>query len=78
MINFQLQELNSTFNDNMVELMILSLAFYSEKMCATLRVDDICKLVHKFYSNDFAEYDMTMLHMILQHFDQVQKFQILL
>lgn len=72
-IDSQLQELNSRFNDNTVELMILSSALDPKEMRASLRGDDICKLVQKFYSEDFAEYEMTLLHMELQHFDQVRQ-----
>ena len=57
----------------MVELMILSSALDPKEMRASLRGDDICKLVQKFYSEDFAEYEMTLLHMELQHFDQVRQ-----
>ncbi|KAJ8762728.1 hypothetical protein K2173_012220 [Erythroxylum novogranatense] len=57
-IDSQLQELNNKFNDHTVELLILSSALDPKEIRRSFRVDDICKLVQKFYPQDFAEYDM--------------------
>ncbi|KAL9668363.1 hypothetical protein QQ045_002744 [Rhodiola kirilowii] len=73
MIDSQMQELNNRFNDDNVELIILSSALDPEELRTTLRVDDICKLVEKFYPIDFDEDERTSLRMELQHFDLVRK-----
>ncbi|XP_060974576.1 uncharacterized protein LOC115696633 [Cannabis sativa] len=57
-INFQLQELNNKFNDSTVELLILSSALDPREMHTSFRIDDICKLVQKFYPKEFTEYEM--------------------
>ncbi|XP_060965214.1 uncharacterized protein LOC133034190 [Cannabis sativa] len=71
-IDFQLQELNNKFNDNTVELLILSSALDSREMRVSFRVDDICKLVQKFYPRDFTEYEMIHLRTQFEHFDHVR------
>ena len=57
-IDSQLQELNNKFNDNIVELIILSSALDPREMRISFRIDDICKLVKKFYPKDFVEHEM--------------------
>ena len=57
-IDTQLQELNNKFNDNTVELLILSSALDPREMQISFRIDDIHKLVQKFYPLDFAEHEM--------------------
>ncbi|XP_073121656.1 uncharacterized protein [Henckelia pumila] len=49
----QLQELNIKFNDNTVEFIILSSALDPREMHNAFRIDDICRLVQKFYPKDF-------------------------
>ena len=71
MIDSQLQELNDKFNYNMVELLILSSALDLREMQTSFKIDDICKLVRKFYLQDFAEYEMIQLRMQFEHFDHV-------
>ncbi|KAM6540555.1 hypothetical protein CsatB_005002 [Cannabis sativa] len=71
-VDFQLQELNNKFNDNTVELLILSSALDPREMRVSLRVDDICKLVQKFYPRDFTEYEMIHLRTQFEHFDHVR------
>ena len=61
MIDSQLQDLNDKFNDNTMELLILSSALDPREMLTSFRIDDICKLVKKFYPRDFAEYEMIQL-----------------
>ena len=61
MIDSQLQDLNDKFNDNTMELLILSSALDPREMLTSFRIDDICKLVKKFYPQDFAEYEMIQL-----------------
>ncbi|KAL9691141.1 hypothetical protein QQ045_011560 [Rhodiola kirilowii] len=72
-IDSQLQELNNRFNDDSVELIILSSALDPKELRTTLRVDDICKLVEKFYPLDFDEDERTSLRMELQHFELVRQ-----
>ena len=73
MIDSQLQELNDKFNDNTVEQLILSSTLDPKKMQASFRIDDICRLVKKFYPQDFAEYMMKQLRMQFEHFDHVRQ-----
>ena len=87
MIDSQSQELNDKFNDNMVELLILndnmvellilSSAVDPREMHTSFRIDDICKLVKKFYPQDFAEYEMIQLRMQFEYFDHVRQLWIL-
>ncbi|CAM8916891.1 unnamed protein product [Rhodiola kirilowii] len=72
-IDSQLQELENRFNDDSVELIILSSALDPKELRTTLRVDDICKLVEKFYPLDFDEDERTSLRMELQHFELVRQ-----
>ncbi|KAL9690219.1 hypothetical protein QQ045_010616 [Rhodiola kirilowii] len=72
-IDSQLQELKNRFNDDSVELIILSAALDPKELRTTLRVDDICKLVEKFYPLDFDEDERTSLRMELQHFELVRQ-----
>ncbi|XP_042939574.1 uncharacterized protein LOC122274617 [Carya illinoinensis] len=54
-IDIQLQELNNRFNDHTIELLILSTALNPKDAYKSFKVDDICKLVEKFYPQDFTE-----------------------
>ncbi|XP_060965689.1 uncharacterized protein LOC133034594 [Cannabis sativa] len=72
-IDFQLQELNNKFNDSTVELLILSSALDPREMHISFRIDDICKLVQKFYPKDFTEYEMVQLRTQFEHFAHVRE-----
>ncbi|KAM6553414.1 hypothetical protein CsatB_014176 [Cannabis sativa] len=72
-IDFQLQELNNKFNNNTVELLILSSALDPREMHTSFRIDDICKLVQKFYPRDFTEYEMVQLRTQFEHFAHVRE-----
>ncbi|KAI5321850.1 hypothetical protein L3X38_030922 [Prunus dulcis] len=48
-IESQLQELNSRFSDQTIELLILGLALDPREVNNSFRIDDICQLVDKFY-----------------------------
>ncbi|XP_060972539.1 uncharacterized protein LOC133038413 [Cannabis sativa] len=72
-IDSQLQEISNKFDDNAMELLILSSTLDPREMCVSFKIDDICKLVQKYYSQDFEEYDMIQLRMQFQHFDHVRK-----
>ncbi|XP_060966863.1 uncharacterized protein LOC133035121 [Cannabis sativa] len=72
-IDFQLQELNNKFNDNTVELLILSSTLDPREMHTSFRIDDICKLVQIFYLRDFTEYEMVQLRTQFEHFAHVRE-----
>ncbi|GAV90146.1 LOW QUALITY PROTEIN: Dimer_Tnp_hAT domain-containing protein, partial [Cephalotus follicularis] len=66
-IDSQLQELNSRFDENMVELLILSSALDPKDSFKSFSVDKICSLVSKFYYEDFTE-EQIRLPYELQHY----------
>lgn len=68
-----MQELNNKFNDNTLELLILSSALDPREMHVSFRIDDICNLVQKFYPQDFVEHEMIQLRMQFEHFDHVRQ-----
>ena len=73
MIDTQLQELKNKFNDNTVELLILSSVLDPREMQMSFRIDDIHKLVQKFYPLDFAEHEMLQLKVQFEHFEHVRQ-----
>jgi hypothetical protein len=54
-IDFQLEELNSRFNDGTMKLFVLSSALESKDNIKSFKVYTICKLVDNFYPEDFNE-----------------------
>ncbi|GAV86401.1 LOW QUALITY PROTEIN: Dimer_Tnp_hAT domain-containing protein, partial [Cephalotus follicularis] len=66
-IDSQLQELNSMFDENMVELLILRSAMPKE-FFKSFSVDKICSMVSKFYPEDFTEQEQIRLPYELQHY----------
>ncbi|KAF5458222.1 hypothetical protein F2P56_022269, partial [Juglans regia] len=68
-IDFQLQELNNRFNENTMELLILSAALSPKGAYKSFKIDDICKLVEKFYPQDFTEQEKFLLRIQLQHYE---------
>ncbi|XP_050238057.1 uncharacterized protein LOC126687539 [Mercurialis annua] len=70
-IDSQLQELNNKFNDHTVELLTLCSALDPREKRTKFRVDDICKLVQKFYPRDFEEYEMMQLRVQFEHFSHL-------
>ena len=68
-IDSQLQELNHRFSEHVVELLILSSALDPRNAYESFRGDDICKLVDKFYSQDFTENGKMQLKMQLYHYE---------
>ena len=54
-IDSQLQELNDRFREDMVELLMLCLALDPRDDYKSFNIDDICKLVERFYPEDFSE-----------------------
>ncbi|GAV86594.1 LOW QUALITY PROTEIN: Dimer_Tnp_hAT domain-containing protein, partial [Cephalotus follicularis] len=67
-IDSQLQELNSRFDENMVELLILSCALDPKDSFKSFSVDKICNLVSKFYPEEFTEQEQIRLPYELQHY----------
>ncbi|XP_042426323.1 zinc finger MYM-type protein 1-like [Zingiber officinale] len=53
-IDSQLQEINGRFSDDAMELLTLSNALNPQNAAESFRVVDICKLVEKFYAQDFT------------------------
>ncbi|KAG6646247.1 hypothetical protein CIPAW_08G180800 [Carya illinoinensis] len=68
-IDFKLQELNNRFNDHTMELLILSAALNPKGAYKSFKIDDICKLVEKFYPQDFTEQEKFLLRIQLQHYE---------
>ncbi|XP_019175880.1 PREDICTED: zinc finger MYM-type protein 1-like [Ipomoea nil] len=52
---YELQELSNKFDDKAMELIILSSSLDPKEMRISFRIDDICKLVEKFYPQDFKD-----------------------
>ncbi|GAV85080.1 hypothetical protein CFOL_v3_28519 [Cephalotus follicularis] len=67
-IDSQLQKLNSRFDENMVELLILSSALDPKYSFKSFSVDKICSMVSKFYPEDFTEQEQICLPYKLQHY----------
>ncbi|XP_059458276.1 uncharacterized protein LOC132187858 [Corylus avellana] len=67
-IDFQLQELTNRFNEQAVELLILSVALSPKDAYKSFKIDDICKLAEKFYPRDFTEQEKICLKFQLQHY----------
>ncbi|XP_073136948.1 uncharacterized protein [Henckelia pumila] len=53
-IDSQLQEINGLFIDDAMELLILSNALNPKNAVESFKIADICKLVEKFYEQDFT------------------------
>ena len=54
-IDFQQEELNSRFSDGAIELLILSSVLDPKDNFRSFKVEDIYKLVEKFYPEDFRK-----------------------
>ncbi|GAV67739.1 LOW QUALITY PROTEIN: Dimer_Tnp_hAT domain-containing protein, partial [Cephalotus follicularis] len=67
-IDSQLQKLNSRFDENMVELLILSSDLDPKDSFKSFNVDKICSLVSKFYPEEFTEQEQIRLPYELQHY----------
>jgi hypothetical protein len=51
-----------------MELVVLSSALEPREINNSFRIDDICKLVDKYYPQDFEDHEKTRLKIQLQHF----------
>ncbi|XP_073045949.1 uncharacterized protein [Primulina eburnea] len=56
--HFQLEELNSRFSDETLELLILSSALDPKDNFKWFNIDKICTLAEKYYPEDFTEQEM--------------------
>jgi hypothetical protein len=54
-MDFQLEELNSRFNDGTMKFLVLSFALEHKDNFKSFKVDAICKLVDIFYLENFNE-----------------------
>jgi hypothetical protein len=68
-IDFQLQQLDSRFGERAMELLILSSALDSNDSYKSVKSNDICSLMEKYYSLDFSEYEKINLNFQLNHFE---------
>ncbi|KAF5454575.1 hypothetical protein F2P56_024229 [Juglans regia] len=66
---YMLQELNNRFNNHAMELLILNAALNPKCAYKSFKIDDICKLVEKFYPQDFIEQERLLLRIQLQHYE---------
>ncbi|XP_061956134.1 uncharacterized protein LOC133678002 [Populus nigra] len=67
-IDFQLEELNSRFSDETMELLVLSSSLEPKDNFKSFKVDAIYKLAKKFYPEDFNEQEMYYLRFQLEHY----------
>jgi hypothetical protein len=67
-IDKQLQELNSRFCEQSMELLTLSCALTPKNNYKAFKVETICTLVEKYYPMDFNEQDQILLRSQLRHF----------
>jgi hypothetical protein len=68
-IDFQLQELNTRFSEHTVELLNPSSTLNPKNAYKSFNIVNICKLVEKFYPQDFTEKEKTLLRFQLQHYE---------
>ncbi|KAI3765119.1 hypothetical protein L2E82_15145 [Cichorium intybus] len=68
-INCQLMELDHRFNDNSMALLHLSTTLDPKNANEPFRCDDVCRLVEKFYPEDFKDNEKILLKMQLQHYE---------
>ena len=68
-VDQQLQELNNRFNEQATELLTLSTTLDPTDGYKLFAIDNICKIVQKFYPSDFSEQEMIHLKYELQHYE---------
>ncbi|XP_077215547.1 uncharacterized protein LOC143850140 [Tasmannia lanceolata] len=68
-IDSQLQELNSRFNEQPTEVLILSSTLDPKDAYKSFKIEDLCNLVEKFYPQDFSEEEKIHLRFQLQHYE---------
>ncbi|KAL1326644.1 hypothetical protein AAHE18_13G244600 [Arachis hypogaea] len=67
-IDSQIQELNSRFNEQTIELLALSCALDPKDNFKSFNIEEISKLVEKFYPLDFSSNELNILKSQLQHY----------
>ncbi|XP_058749642.1 uncharacterized protein LOC131622614 [Vicia villosa] len=67
-IDKQLQELNSRFSEQAMDLLTLSCALSPKDEYKAFNIDTICSLVEKYYPMDFSDQEKNNLQFQLQHF----------
>jgi len=67
-IDKQLQELNSRFSEQAMDLMTLSCSLSHEDGYKAFDVDTICTLVQKYYPMDFCDHEKVKLPFDFRHF----------
>jgi hypothetical protein len=67
-IDFQLQELDTRFGEEAMELLTLSSALNPSDSYKSFNADDISSLAEKYYSLDFSEQEKICLRFQLMHF----------
>ena len=68
-IDVQLQELDNRFGEQPIELLTLCFALDPRDAYKSFNVDDICRLVEKYYPLDFSKRDRTGLKIQLKQFE---------
>ncbi|XP_042441464.1 uncharacterized protein LOC122026815 [Zingiber officinale] len=68
-IDSQLQKINGCFSDDAMELLILSNALNPQNAMESFKIEDICKLVEKFYAQDFTRGEKEQLKIQLKHYE---------
>ncbi|KAK5846065.1 hypothetical protein PVK06_002331 [Gossypium arboreum] len=66
--------MNSHFNDEVAELLVLSFTLDTHDNYKAFRVEDICKLMNDFYPGDFTEQEKLHMKIQLEHF-QIDAYQ---
>jgi hypothetical protein len=67
-IDFQLQELDNRFSERAMELLTLSSALDPNDAYKSFSIDDICRLVEKYYPLDFSKQEKINQRFQLKHF----------
>ncbi|XP_058784599.1 uncharacterized protein LOC131659425 [Vicia villosa] len=67
-INKQLQELNSRFSEEAIDLLNLSCVLSPKDDYKAFNIDIICSLVEKYYPMDFSDQEKNNLQFQLRHF----------
>ncbi|XP_075499403.1 uncharacterized protein LOC142537793 [Primulina tabacum] len=65
----QIQEINVRFSEDAMKLLMLSSALISQNASDSLKYQDLCKLVEKFYPQDFTSEEKERLEMHLKHYE---------
>ncbi|KAK5838755.1 hypothetical protein PVK06_007492 [Gossypium arboreum] len=68
-IDTHLQELKSRFNENVVELLTLTIALDPKEFFKLFDIDKICILVNKFYPEYFSQQEKERLPYELKHYE---------